>query len=307
MTTHSGSSTKAAKKKDSDTAEARQKTLSKRDSLIFGLIRESGITPREITYLTHGDFDFDKQTLTLRAETTKNKTKRIIQLPISLITEIKIFADSKAPYLFATKKAPQITVRTVQRILDAVSKERGTKQTSVDLRKRFIEEAIRNKPLETVKQEAGIKRLDKRFYLNKKDVEKLRTATTTQREDLIIELLLSGISSTILSTLTEEKANKKNLSSIATKKLKEFVLQTGLRRHEYLFKTRQKTLLTSERILQLTKAIGSKAKLRVTPRILNNTAIADALSSEDPKTQLNKLGLKTRALHLHGGFVTHET
>jgi len=306
-TKHSESSVKNPEKVTKILVDSIISTIkNSRDKLIFQLLAQTGITPHELIHLKHSDFNFSTNILTVRSEITKNKTERTIGLNKQLCSKIKNFSNDKKQFLFSTTRSIQLTLRTVQRTVEKHSQEFDAKLTSVDLRKYYIIQSLKEKSLSQVKQSAGLKRLDKRKYLSQKEIKDLRSSKKDERETLIFELLLSGIKSRDIVDFKVNDISNFSISDSLSKKMRSFAKKRQLRQHDFIFLTRQNSHLTTERIFQIIKKLREIAGIKVSPRILNNTAIAVALSSPDPTCALTELGLKTSAFHLHGGFIQNE-
>jgi integrase len=285
--------------------EALSKTENLRTKLVVSLILETGITPKEIVNLKISDIDFSNKRLNIRKEITKNNENRTIHLSKNLLRLIKDYFDSEKGYLISTKKSGKADVRTIQRIVREFSEIYGKRINSVELRKQFILNSLQEKTFEEVKKEAGLKRLDKRKILSQKEISDLKNSIKSERDCLIFELLISGVKSHEIVDLKSREIKNLEVPVSLIKKLRKFVLKRKIHRHEFVFLTRQNSHLSNERIFQVIKKSGKAAGVEVCPRILNNTALAAAISSDD-RRKLNALGVKTRAFHLHGGFFKNE-
>jgi len=274
-----------------------------RDRLIFEIFLNSGINPSEIVELKHNDFDFLHSKLMIRKEITKDNTERIIQLPVELSEEIKKFSNEKKLYLFSSKLSPQMTLRSLHRIIENYSKEFKIKLTTHDLKKFYIENSLKEKNLDEIKKDTGLKTFSRRETLNKEKIKKIKDKITGIREEIIFGLLLAGLKPKRIANLKVSDIEKLQIDISLVNKLNEFVKKRKLERHHLVFVTRQNSILSNERILQLTQEMGKAANEKVNPRLLNNTAISLALSSPEKVAKLNFMGISKERFHLHGGFV----
>jgi integrase len=293
---------KKREKGSSSLVNAISRVDNSRDKMVLLLLAKTGITPKELVNLSPKDFDFSSGFLNIRKDITKSKRARRIELSSDVISVVLDNFSLDREYLLFTRKSSKADVRTVQRILNSFSKFYGEKVTSVDLRKFFISSSLEASSSDKVKFESGLKRLDKRKFLSEESVSRLKSFVGSERDNFIFDLLLEGVKSSKLSSLRVSDLDSLNVSDSLINKMRSFVSLKHLSRHDYVFLTRQNTLLTNQRIFQIIKEVGVLAGVEVSPRLLNNTALARALASENSEAELNNLGLKSRAFHLHGGF-----
>jgi integrase len=244
----------------------------------------------------------------------KNKIKfpkRTIRISTELGKLIEKYLREKehreSPFLFSTRQSPSITSKRIRQIIQKTSKEiLGNELNPEELRKFSITSKLKTKNLKEVKKEANLKRLDKREYLSKQQIQNLEQSIENKRDKLIFELLLNNLKSSEIVNFKVEDILKLNVSKDLIRRLESYAASNRVSFGEYLFTTRQKTHLSKVMIFKIITNLGKKNKIRVNPQILNNTAIANASLSKKPSSELNSLGIKTRAFHLQGGFIENE-
>jgi integrase len=245
---------------------------------------------------------------------TPNKikfNKRSVNISIDLKNQIVKFIEeqnlSSDSYLFVTRQSDSISTKRIRQIIqDASLKRIGFKIDSKDLRKYSIKSKLKSKTLKEVKKESGLKRLDKRKYVSKEQIIQLENNIQNTRNLLIFKLLLNNIKSSQIANLKVEDILSLNISRELIQALENYASSNRISFGEYLFKTPQKTHISKRMIYKIISGLGNVSQIRVNPRIINNTAIAAAISSKDSDNKLNALGIKSRAFYMHGGFSENE-
>jgi integrase len=269
------------------------KTLENREKAIFWILFESGCKVSELVDLRFSDFKEDSVEI-------DGRTVKISRSLCSFVS--KLLCDNVSDYLFSSRQSLKLTTKRVRQIVESCSRKLvGFRILPEDIRKLSIKEKLKKKSVEEVKSEAGIKRLDKRKYLSLEDLEKFKSVISSQRDYLMFSLLFSGLKSSRIAKLKVSDINHLGISKTLFHRLEKYSQENSLSSEDYLFLTRQETILTKERIFQIITTLGRAAKVEVSPRILNNTAIAAALSSSD-SSKFDGLGLKNRAFHLMASF-----
>lgn len=239
---------------------------------------------------------------------------RIVPISTALHSNLNSYInkqDKKQDYLFSTRQSPKISTKRIRQLIQSTTKIILKQKISPeDIRKISIKDKIKKLDINKVKKEVGLKRLDKRKYLTSKEISHLRDVIKNRikndRDNIIFELLLIGKKSKEIINLKVDDIIDLNINSDVIDKINKHIIKNKLSWGEYIFHTRQNTHLTKERIFQLIKQISKLSNIEVNPRILNNTAIALAINSKNPKSRLSALNLKTKSFHLHGGFTKNE-
>jgi hypothetical protein len=196
-----------------------------------------------------------------------------------------------------------LTLRSIHRIIETYSIKFGKKLTSHDLKKLYIKNSLKEKDVSEIKKETGLKTISKRAVLNNNEIKKIKDAISDERDDILFNLLLNGLKPNKIANLKVSDIESLRIDSSLVEKINQFVKKRKLELHQLVFLTRQNSVLSNERILQLISKIGKEASVKLNPRILNNTAIHLALLSPDKKSKLESMGISKERFHLHGGFV----
>jgi integrase len=266
-----------------------------REKLIFQILKETSCKVSELASIKTKDIS--KNSIKI-----KNRTVPISQNLYKTIQNQKINEE----FLFTTRQSSKISTKRIRQIVQSTSKEiLGFSISPEQIRKLSIKQKLKTRSLQKVKSQVGLKRLDKRKYLTQEQVKSLREKITSKRDALLVELLLHGLKSTQIANLKVEDLITLDIPSSLTEKIENYFLKNKVSYGEYIFKTRQNSHLTRERIFQIIKSLGKQAGIKVSPQILNNTALANAFSSNN-SDKLNALGVKTRAFHLHASFLKDE-
>jgi len=295
----------------------------KKERLIFRLFLGTGCTPTELINFKHDDFDFSKNILKIRAETTHNNKSRAISLSKKLSLEVKEFGDEKKLFLFSSKLRPQLSKRTLHRIFEKYSAKFGIKIISADLRKFYVKNALGKKePIKKIKSLTGLKRLDKKDYLAKKEFENIRKTVKNKRDQLIFDILFEAgctlkelvnikvkdikFSKNSVKILAVNTKNKQQRAAAISKKLslaiKGFVRENRLNPQDCLFSTRQSKTITEERVFQIIKSYSKE----LSPQVLRYSYIANASAIGKSIEEISKqTGIKNLdKFHLYGTLMT---
>jgi integrase len=220
---------------------------------------------------------------------------------------IKNNSLSAESFLFATRQSDSISTKRIRQIIQKTSKENiGFEISPKDLREYSIKQKLKIKDFGSVKKDAGLKRIDKRKYLSSDEVKRLEKTINSKRDYLIFKLLLNNFKSSGIVNFKVEDVLDSSIPESLANELESYAISKGISFGEYLFSTRQKTHLTNERIFQIISSLGKKIGIEASPRILNNTAIVNAVSSKNPKSKLNALGVKTRVSDIRRGILKNE-
>jgi len=272
-----------------------------KDKIIYKIIIETSCKVSELSRLkvnniSNNLINFGKRKVLI--------SKELSLLISEYIKQENLLSDT---FLFKTRQSNCITTRRIRQIIHQASQSNlGYKIDPKDLRECSIKQKLKIKDIESVRREAGLKRIDKRKYLSSKKVEKIKKELTSKRDYLIFKLLLNNFKSSEIVNFKVEDVLDSSIPESLSNELESFAISKGISFGEYLFNTRQKTHLTNERIFQIISNLGKKIEIEVSPRILNNTAIANALYSNDIKSKLNSLGVRTRATDIKRQFFINE-
>jgi len=295
-----------------------------KDKLIFKIFSNTGCTPNELINLKYNDFDFSKNILKIRAETTQNHKQKTISLPRQLSLDIKEFGDERKLFLFSSKLSPQLSKRTLHRIFEKYSKSFEIKITSTKIRQIYIENSIvKKEPIEKIKQRVGLKRLNVNYYLTKKEFLEIKKPILNKRDFIILNILFeSGCTLKELINLkvknfdfennsflieAETTKNKEARLPTISKKLsleiKSFIQKNKLYLANNLFYTRQSKRITEERVFQIIKYYSSKVGFKkINPQILRYSHIAHSrIMGKSIQEISNQTGIKNLdKFHLYG-------
>ena len=90
---------------------------SDRDKLALDLLFQSGCTVNELVQIKVSHIEFRKNDIRIPAENTKNKTERIVSLPVSLIRRVKSLAANKEADDYLDDMALGANFATVNQLL----------------------------------------------------------------------------------------------------------------------------------------------------------------------------------------------
>jgi integrase len=237
--------------------------------------------------------------------------EREIPISESLYREIQNYALelklNPENYLFSSRQSEKITTKRIRQIIQKNSKNvLGFKLNPKELRKASICEKIKNENIEEVKKQVGLKRFDVKAFISEVELNKIKNSIKDNRTKLLFSLLLNGFKSITIKKLKVNEINELKINNSTKKELKSYVSVNKLSENDPLFLTRQKSSLSKESIFKIVSQVGKQAGIKLCPRDLNNTAVYKAINSENPKDQLDKLGLKFSQFYLHGGFLSNE-
>jgi integrase len=272
-----------------------------RSKIIYEILIETSCKTSELSDIKIKEISRDKIKFYGRVvPISKQLSKSIYQY----IEENNLQSES---FLFSTRQSNKISSKRIRQIVHETSMQLiGSKIDPKEIRKFSIQNKLRTKELDEVKNEAGLKRLDKRKFLTNEQINEIEKNIDDKRTYLIFNLLLNNIKSSEIVNFKVEDILDVNVPKDIVDKLEKFAIYNKVSFGEYLFKTRINTHLSKVMVYKIITALGKKSGVELTPQILNNTAIANAISSKNPDTELNALGVKTRAFHLHGGFIKNE-
>jgi integrase len=281
------------------------KISDKRDKLIIRLFAETGCTSHEIVNLKYQDINFQNNSIVVRAENTRNKESRTISISKGLSLELEQFGDKSKAYFFSSVKSPRLRTRSVRKIFDKYSKVLGEKITSSSVRKAHLLKSIgSNKPTENIKKFFGIKRLETKEYLSKKEFYKIRNTVKDERDQLIFDILFetgcklnelvnikfSDVEFTTNSIKFEtEKQRSAPISEKLSLQIRAYAEERRLSGQDFLFSTRQSKTISDKRAFQIIKEYSIRTGFKeVNPQVLRNTHIACAFSSGESIANISK-------------------
>ena len=113
------------------------------------LIIDSGIRPSEIVQIKETDIDIDSLTITLRAEITKSRKRRVIPISPFVLDKIRELKSYELPqwgneYLFCSSSGKPITATALRRECLINSYKTGVSLTPYDFRHIFATTYVRN-------------------------------------------------------------------------------------------------------------------------------------------------------------------
>ena len=268
-----------------------------RSKIIYKIILETSCKTLELSQLKVSN-------ITSKEIKFKNRSVNISKNLKSLIRKfIKENSLKKESFLFSTRQSEKISTKRIRQIIQETSFEKlGYKISPKNLRNHSIRNKLIIKDLKEVKKESGLKRLDKRKYLTDDQIKTLEKNIKSKKTYLIFKLLLNNFKPHKISNLKVEDILDPSIPDKITAELEKYITSNKISFGEYIFGTKQKTLFSKITIFNLIKNLGKKSEIKISPQILNNTAIYKALTSKKIKQELNKLGIKNSAFHLHGGF-----
>ncbi len=281
---------------------------STRDTLIFSILHELGLTISEIVDLKVLQIDFKNNTL--------NLPNRVISISESLINEINTYMHKVSPtkYLFFSRQSPQITPRRIQQVLKNVSNILGYKLTPSLLRKQVVARMIyEGKSSSEIKDFSGLKQVSTKYYLDNLEYKLLLENITDDRDRLLVSFIYeTGISAKQIVDLTFSDVFNKtrklriklderygtskfrfvNLSTTLIKSITNFKEKYNLRLTNNLFYNSQNNPLTDRRIRQLILDIGTKYSFNnnFNYSALVNSFIFNVLDSKSIKDSESELG-----------------
>lgn len=274
----------------------------KRDRLAVALLSETGCKVHELVNIKVRDISPSTAFIDDRKVPITNYLYLDIQ---KYIQENSLTSNS---LLLSSRQSPSITPKRVRQVIQKASRTALHRAVNPeDLRKTAIVEKSKTLDVKTIKSQVGLQRFDKRKYLNGEEINELEQHANNQREQIIVGLLLSGAKSKAISNIKVQDIASLQFGNQSLKqKLLVYSKRKKLPPSAFLFETRQKTSLTKERIFQIVREIGVRAHIDVSPRILNNVALARAVQSTNSEQKFEELQLKTRSFHLYGGFIKND-
>lgn len=245
-----------------------------REQLLVRLLRETGITLKELTSLQKTDLNTHTQTILIRSENTKNELSRTISLSTQLARTLANHARTQPKeHLFSTRQNTQLSTRRVEQIIaDACTRAGIPRITARELRNTYLEAAAKTaKNDEQLQELTGLKTIKKDNVLTEKEQE--RIARVLKKEPAREQALISIILQTSLSLQETLTLTRKDIATLTiTPQLAQTLRTLARKPEEQLFSTRQSTQLTTRRAEQLISTIGARAGIRLTSHQLRTTA-----------------------------------
>lgn len=288
-----------------------------RDQLIVRLFAETGCISKELVTIKNKDVDYKNNLIKINI---KNKNQRSIFISKELVLDLKKFSDKNKEYLFVSKENAQLGTRSIRKLFDKYSKILGVKITSRDLRNAYIRESIKEKKsTETIKQNIGIKRLDKKKYLTKSEFEIINNSIKNIRDKLLLNIAFDTgctlkelvaikvedieFTNNSLAFNTQKKQRTSNISKKLSLDIKQYVLKNKLDKKNFLFSTRQSESISDKRVFQIIKKYALESDINeVSPKILRYSHIAHSISTGISVDDLsNQIGIKNlHKIYLYG-------
>jgi integrase len=286
---------------DKNSLEKLEKNVSsQRDRILLKILIETSCKTNELIEIKIKD---------LAKYSIKIKERRVtISKDLFIICKKFAKQNKKNPndFLFSSRQSDKLTTKRIRQIIQkdssAILKNRINPE---DIRKISIKEKLKKKDVNEIKKEIGLKRFDKRKYLDQQDILKIKKSGD-KRTRLLFDLLLSGLKSKSIINLKVKDIKELKIKENIKDRLIDYSFEKGLSNNHFIFLTREKTHLTKERIYQVIKQNYSSSTITINPRILNNSAIYIAASSKDYKKNLLNLGIKTHQFYLFGGMVKND-
>jgi site-specific recombinase XerD len=273
-----------------------------RDNLVFSLILHTGCTPNELVNLKKESFDF--QDCSVRINGVR------IVLPEALCLKVNKFAQEQG-FIFTSIKSPQLRQRSVTKIFLKYSKKIGTKITSTKLRRLHI--------LNSPQERLPIKRFDRKELITSVQFSTFLSHVRDNTHRLIVKMLFStGIKLNELTrirvhdieftqnslSVSGEKSRQIALSQGLALQIKSFVEERELRPEAFLFSSRENNFMTEKRIFQIIKQYSLESSIKVNPKILRNSFIANSFAQKIPVEELSRItGIRNiEKFHLYGSL-----
>lgn len=240
-----------------------QNTLSTRDKLLIDTLYTTGCTTSELTNLKQSDISQHQISL----------GQRKIPIPQKLAKSLKKLS---APYVFASRQNTKTSERRIQQLI-----KQNTGKTPKEIRQEYIKNKAKTTELEFVKQQAGIKHLTQRDYLSEVELNTLKSAITSERDQLIFSMLEKGLKVKELTSLEIKDIEKTQIKlenrSVSIKRTtSEKILRYALKnkRSKRIFSSRQSGTISEKRVFQILQNYEKKTGVRVNARLLRNSAIS---------------------------------
>lgn len=272
-----------------------------RSKLLYKILIETSCKTSELSKIKISDVYSNKIKFSNRKVSI---SKELIKQIRKYVKEQKLSPNA---YLFSTRQSDSITPKRIRQIIHATSQELADfKISPKDIRKYSIQNKLKTKTIKEVKNESGLKRLDRREYLSKEQLLELKNNITDKRTSLLFKLLLRNIKPSQIANFKVEDIISLPVSRKLVDELENYAISKGISFGEYLFQTRKDSHISKRMIFKIISNLGNTSGIKINPQFLNNTALANALVSKNSKNKMNNLGIKTQAFHLHGGFFKNE-
>jgi integrase len=258
-----------------------------RNQLIITLLQETGITPNELVHLRAEDVDVRSSSLIIRPEFTKNKIQRTV--PLSLVLARTLKQRTTTGYLFATPQG-NLCTRMVRKIVASHAQTTGNNVTARDLRKNYIRTAAQTTPVATIKEQAGLQRLDDKKILREEEFQKIRAYATTLQEKLFLDIFYeTGCTLKELTTIRVKdiefttasltlRERRMPLSRQLQHELRAYLSQEERLPDAFLFSTRQSATISEKRVYQIIRRLSDQAGILGHSRMIRNGFVSRALA-----------------------------
>jgi site-specific recombinase XerD len=238
-----------------------------------------------------------------------------------LALRLRVFLRDKEGFVFCSKDSRKLSTRSIRKIFEKYSSQVGRKITAEMLRQEHIRnELLSGKSPGEVRNEAGLKRLDAKKYVTKREFESIRTCARKGRDRIILDILFE--TGCLLKEITNIRVNdlrlsektiqigfaRKRESTISKRlslQLKEFIISNALSGRDFLILTRQSKRASEKRVFQIVKDCSSKAGFSLSnPRVLRYSCIANLLYKGRSIEEISKqTGIRNLdKLHLYGSL-----
>ena len=283
-----------------------------RDRLLIKLMLKTGCTVSELVCIRVEDVSADSVSLAGKSR----RRKRKVELSSGFAEELDRYIKSKrsektsSTYLFSSRQSKKLNPRRVQQIVkDSLGISPG------DLRKIWLAEASKKNSQEELERISGLKRLQKKRYLSKKEIEKVRRKISEKSHLLIFDVLLeTGCTVSELVNLQAEDISGSEITIGRISRLPERTvgvsenLSSRLKGHisykakkDFLFSTRQSPQITDKRVFQILKRYGGSAGIDLNPRLIRNTRVAWMKSIGRSDDEIcRELGISHLGMHSYG-------
>lgn len=292
-----------------------------RNKLIIRTFAETGCTSSELVNIKYADIDFEKNNFTINADYSINKKTRKIPVSKELIADIKKTANTQ--YLFESKNGTQLSTRYIRKLFESFSHIVNQKITSSEIRKAYLLNSIKQgNSFASIKKVAGIKQLDKKNFITKKEFKEIIFTVENKRDKLILNILFNtGCQLNELVNLKIEDVNFRQnqltvnndnprtiiIPEALISEIKNHILVNKLSSEQFLISSRQSNRISDKRIFQIVKKYSKISGYNKTnPRILRNSQIVDAIASGDSsKLVSQKVGIENLGkISIYGSLIS---
>ena len=277
-----------------------------RDNLLIHILQETGCAVSELANIKVEHIQTNSILI--------GKQKRKVEISHKLKDKINTYLNnySASEFLFSSRQSSKLNTRRIQQIV-----KKHTGQKPIEIRHTRIVELAQEKNIDKLKQVSGLKILKTKTTLNVYEIQNLQSAIQNKKDDLAFNLLLE--TGCQISELVELKAKdiKENsvvvgstkrrveISSKLASEIKQFVNDAQTK--DYIFTTRQSGKISDKRIFQILKKYGDSVNVKLNPRILRNTALANMLQTGVDKSKVElALGIKRLDFGSYGLLTKNE-